>query len=113
MISCILVLESRKALTGITLTVFDTRNEMRVHIRFACTCNIFRECAESSCACPIFRREKFTEETKQTIAPRLEALDLKLTAGVLSLFRVFPLTFHEKSYKMMKFFVEIVEILRY
>ena len=38
--SCILVMGRKNAL--ISLTVFETKNEMRVHTRFARTCNTFR-----------------------------------------------------------------------
>ena len=38
--SCILVMGRKNAL--ISLTVLETKNEMRVHTRLARTCNIFR-----------------------------------------------------------------------
>ena len=37
---CILVMDRKKAL--ISLTDFEKKNEMRVHTRFTCACNIFR-----------------------------------------------------------------------
>ena len=50
-------MERKKAL--ISPTVFEAKNEMRVHIRFSRT-NI-SESAELLCAYPIFRREQFTD----------------------------------------------------
>ena len=39
--SCILVM-GRKKKALISLTIFETKNEVRVHTRFVRTCNIFR-----------------------------------------------------------------------
>ena len=47
----------------ISLTIFETKNEMCVYIRFVRACNI-SESAELSCVCPIFRREKFADPTR-------------------------------------------------
>ena len=60
--SCVVVMGRTKAL--ISLTVVETKNEMQVQIRLSRTCNIFRVCmqaVESSCACPVVRREKFAD----------------------------------------------------
>ena len=59
----------------IFLTVFETKNEIHVHIRFACTCNIFRvRGVIVSMACPIFRREKFAGPTRYAFSVSVKSL---------------------------------------
>ena len=63
--SCILVMGRKKAL--ISLTIFESKNEMPVHTRFAGAPATLSESLELSCACPIFRREKFAETTRYVL----------------------------------------------
>ena len=56
-------MERRKGI--ITLTVFEMKNEMHVHIRLAPS--TFSESVELLCACPIVRHEKLADRT-QTVS---------------------------------------------